>query len=66
MSKTAKAELQLQKERRVNHFQKSLVEMAELEVKPRQGSCPNAETGNPNVQDRIVFQLVLIKGRDEL
>jgi len=33
MSKTAKAELQLQKERRVNHFQKSLVEMAELEVK---------------------------------
>ena len=33
MSKTAKTELKLQKERRVAHFQKSLAEMAELEVK---------------------------------
>ena len=33
MSKTAKAELKMQKERRVTHFQKSMVEMAELEVK---------------------------------
>ena len=33
MSKTAKSELKLQKERRVAHFQKSLAEMAELEVK---------------------------------
>jgi len=33
MSKTAQAELKMQKERRVGHFQKSLVELAELEVK---------------------------------
>lgn len=33
MSKTAKAELTMQKERRVAHFQKSVAELAELEVK---------------------------------
>merc|ERR1719319_1058244 len=33
MSKTAKTELKMQKERRVAHFQKSMVELAELEVK---------------------------------
>ena len=33
MSKTAKSELKMQKERRVAHFQKSMVELAELEVK---------------------------------
>ena len=33
MSKTAKTELTMQKERRVAHFQKSVAELAELEVK---------------------------------
>ena len=33
MSKTAKTELTMQKERRVAHFQKSMAELAELEVK---------------------------------
>ena len=33
MSKTAKGELTMQKERRVAHFQKSVAELAELEVK---------------------------------
>ena len=33
MSKTAKTELTMQKERRVAHFQKSVAELVELEVK---------------------------------
>ena len=33
MSKTAKSELKMQKERRVAHCQKSMLELAELEVK---------------------------------
>jgi len=33
MSEKAKEELKLQKERRITHFQKSLTELAELEVK---------------------------------
>ena len=33
MSKTAQAELKMQKERRVAHCQKSITELAELEVK---------------------------------
>ena len=33
MSKTAKAELTMQKERRVAHCQKSMADLAELEVK---------------------------------
>ena len=32
LSKTAQAELEMQKGRRVTHFQKSLQELAELEV----------------------------------
>ena len=33
LSKTAQSELEMQKGRRVSHFQKSLQELAELEVR---------------------------------
>ena len=39
LSKTAQAELEMQKGRRVTHFQKSLQELAELEVCMKLKNC---------------------------
>merc|ERR1712012_724373 len=53
LSKTAQAELEMQKGRRVTHFQKSLQELAELEVKHAKAHA-NAEADNKCHQDRGV------------